>query len=86
MRKTTENPVIRITPRSKAVLRTLSKQARKPMQAILDEAVEHYQRDKFLDQVNAAYSSLRRDPKAWKEELAERALWEGTLADGLEGK
>ena len=56
------------------------------MQAILDEAVEHYQRERFLDQVNAAYSALRKDPKAWKEELAERALWEGTLADGLDAK
>ncbi len=53
------------------------------MQAVLDEAVEHYQRDKFLDEVNAAYATLRNDPKAWKEEQAERALWDKTLADGL---
>jgi predicted DNA-binding protein len=84
MRNTTTNPIIRITPHSKAVLRTLAKQAGKPMQAVLDEAVEHYQREKFLDQVNAAYSSLKNDPKAWKEELAERALWDRTLADGKE--
>jgi hypothetical protein len=30
MKKTTENPVIRVTPRSKALLRTPSKQAGKP--------------------------------------------------------
>jgi hypothetical protein len=53
------------------------------MQAVLDEAIEHYQRDKFLDEVNAAYAALRNDPKAWKAELAERALWDKTLADGL---
>jgi hypothetical protein len=42
------------------------------------------QRDKFLDQVNAAYAALRRDdPKAWTAEQAERALWVKTLADGL---
>jgi predicted DNA-binding protein len=83
MKTTTENPNIRITPRSKAVLRSLAKQEGKPMQAVLDEAIEHYQRGKFLDEVNAAYARLRSDPKAWKEEEAERALWDKTLADGL---
>jgi hypothetical protein len=82
--KTAENPVIRISPRSKAVLRTLAKKEGKPMQAVLDEAVEYYQRDKFLDEVNAAFTNLRSDPKAWKEEHAERALWDKTLKDGIE--
>ena len=83
MKTTAENPNIRITPRSKAVLRTLAKQEGKTMQAVLDEAIEHYQRDRFLDEVNAAYASLRNDPKAWKAEQAERSLWDKALADGL---
>ncbi len=83
MKATAENPNIRISPRSKAVLRTLAKQEGKPMQAVLDEAIEHYQRDKFLDDVNAAFTNLRSNPKAWKEEQAERALWDKTLNDGL---
>ena len=86
MKSTGENPNIRITPRSKAVLRALAKQQGKPMQAVLDEAIDHYQRDKFLDEVNAAYSTLRSDPKRWKAELAERALWDKTLVDGLNDK
>jgi predicted DNA-binding protein len=83
MKTTAENPNIRITPRSKAVLRALAKQEGKPMQAVLDEAIEHYRRDKFLDEVNAAYALLRNDPRAWKEEQAERVLWDKALADGL---
>src|SRR5207247_2323868 len=63
---------------------TASKRVGKPMQTILDEAIDQYQRDKFLDEVNAAYARLRADPKAWKEELAERQDWNGTLIDGLE--
>jgi hypothetical protein len=86
MKTTAENPNIRITPRSKAVLRALAKQEGKPMQAVLDEAIDHYQRDKFLDEVNAAYATLRNVPKAWKEEQAERTLWDKTLADGLNDK
>jgi len=82
--KILENPNIRISPRSKAVLRTLAKQEGKPMQAVLDEAIEHYQRDKFLDDVNAAFAKLRNDPKAWNEEQAERALWDKTINDGIE--
>lgn len=54
------------------------------MQAVLDAAIEHYQRDKFLDDVNAAFANLRSDPKAWKEEQSERALWDKTLNDGIE--
>ena len=86
MKTTAENPNIRITPRSKAVLRTLAKQQGKPMQAVLDEAIDHYRRDKFLDEVNTAYATLRSDPKRWNAELAERALWDKTLADGLNDK
>jgi predicted DNA-binding protein len=82
MKTAAENPNIRITPRSKAVLRDLAKREGKPMQTILDRAIEHYQRDKFLDDVNAAYAALRKDPKAWREEQTERALWDKTLADG----
>ena len=83
MQHAAESPNIRITPRSKAALRALAKKEGKPMQAVLDEAIERYQRDKFLDEVNAAYAALRADPKAWKDEQAERGLWDQTLADGL---
>jgi hypothetical protein len=62
------------------------KQEGKPMQAVLDEAIEHYQRNKFLDEVNAAYARLRNDPKAWKEEQGERTVWDKTLNDGLEDR
>ncbi|MGH7971402.1 MAG: toxin-antitoxin system protein [Limisphaerales bacterium] len=54
------------------------------MQAVLDEAIGHYQRERFLDEVNAAYARLRTDPKAWKEELAERQIWDRALGDGIE--
>jgi len=86
MRTTTESPNIRISPKSKAALRELAKRAGKPMQTILDEAIDQYSRDKFLDEVNTAYARLQADPKAWKEELVERKEWDGTLMDGLENE
>ena len=78
------NPNIRISPRSKAALSEIARREGKPMQAILDEAIEHYQREKFLDEVNAAYARLRTNPRAWKEELTERQTWDSALRDGIE--
>lgn len=86
MKATTENPNIRISAQSKAILRLLAKKEGKPMQAVLGEAVERYQQEKFLDEVNAAYAALRKNPRAWKEEESERDLWDKTLADGIEGE
>ena len=62
----------------------IAKREGKPMQTVLDEAIGHYQREKFLDEVNAAYARLHTDPKAWKEELAERQIWDRALRDGIE--
>lgn len=84
MRATTENPNIRISPHAKATLRDLAKREGKPMQTVLDEAIEYYQREKFMDEVNAAYAKLKDDPQAWGEEQEERQAWEATLNDGLE--
>lgn len=51
---------------------------------VLDRALETYQRELFWKQTNEAYAALKADPEAWAEENAERALWEQTLADGVE--
>jgi len=53
------------------------------MLGVLEKAIEQYRRERFLRGANADFEALRRDPKAWKEEHRERALWEQTLADGL---
>lgn len=54
------------------------------MQAVLDMALERYRRERFLRAANADFEALRRDKKAWKEELRERQVWERTSADGLD--
>ena len=48
MSTATDSPHIRISPQSKATLRELAKREGKPMQTVLDEAVEQYRRDKFF--------------------------------------
>ena len=76
-------PNVRISPRAKASLRELSRSEGRPMEAVLEEAIEHYRRDAVLDQASEAYARLRNNSKVWREELAERAEWDVTLMDGL---
>jgi hypothetical protein len=49
------------------------------------DALEAQRRKDFLEAVAAGVEALRNDPEAWAEEQAERAEWETTSADGLEG-
>ncbi len=75
---------VRISRQSHKTLRELAKRTRRPMLAVLDEALSEYERKYFWEQTNAAYAALRKNPKEWKEELAERSAWDMTLSDGLE--
>lgn len=70
---------------SKGTYRTLcglSDQLGMPIQGVLDQAIEEYRRKRLLEQANAGFAALCVDSQAWQEELAERAQWESTLADG----
>jgi hypothetical protein len=53
------------------------------MQSILDDAIERHRREKFPRAANADFGALKRDGKAWKQELRDRELWERTVADGI---
>jgi predicted transcriptional regulator len=75
---------VRIQRESHAKLRQLAREAGVSMPEILEQAIDDLYRKKFLEECNRAYARLRADPKAWAEELAERKLWDATLADGLE--
>ncbi len=76
--------VLRISESAHRNLREISRVQHRPMQAVLDSAVEAYRRKVFLEGLNADFAALRADPDAWREEEQERALWETTLSDGLE--
>ena len=73
----------RISAVAHGILRQLSQAEGKPMAALLDEAVEALRRQRFLEGVNAAYASLRADPRAWQAIEEERRAWDATLPDGL---
>lgn len=77
---------VRIRKETQDILRELASNEGKPMQAILDLAIEEYRRQRFLQEANAAYAALRNNPKTWKAELVERKEWDATMADGQEDR
>lgn len=80
------NPTVRISPRSHQALRELARRSGKPMQTILDHAIEEERRRLFIAEANASYAAVHQDPKAWAALQAERAEWDATLLDGLEAE
>jgi hypothetical protein len=52
------------------------------MEAKLEKAMERYRRQRFLEAANASYAALKVNRKKWKQEIAERELWDRTNADG----
>ena len=79
-----ESATVRISGRSRKILRDLSDKTGEPMQTILDKAIEHYRRQRFLEEVNAAYAAVRQDEKAWSAIEKERGEWDATLMDSLQ--
>lgn len=86
MKSARRTPNVRISSRAHQLLRQLAKEAGESMQSTLDKAIETYRREEFLRAANRDYADLQRNPKEWKKELHDRALWEQTLADGLDKK
>jgi hypothetical protein len=56
------------------------------MAAVLEKAIERRRRQKFLEEVNASYAALKANRTKWKEEIAERELWDRTNAVGAAKK
>lgn len=81
----TATTAIRVSRRIREIIRELSQDSGLPMQTIVEEAIKTYQGQWLLEATNAVYAALQSDPQAWQELLEERAEWDVTLLDGLEG-
>lgn len=78
-----KSTTVRINPKAYIMLQRLAKQSGEPMQSILAKAIELYRREAFLQKANQAFAELRKNPKAWQEELKERQDWDITLSDDI---
>jgi hypothetical protein len=81
---TKQTPTVRISEKAHRTLRQLSQSSGEAMQTVLDKALERYRRERFWEEMDAAYAAIQNDPKAVAAEAEERALWDNTLMDGLD--
>ena len=75
---------IKLSKNAKNTLEELAKTSGKPINYLVEQAIETYRRHLFLVEANLAFSNLRKEANAWQEELQERELWDLTLLDGVD--
>jgi predicted transcriptional regulator len=74
---------VRISEQAHEHLRELAASSGRPLQAVLESAIEALRREAFFAELDAAYAAVWADDQAGREEREERAAWETTLSDGL---
>lgn len=79
-----QSPTVRISAADKLVLDELARETNESHPRLLHRAIELLRREKFFQEMNAAYAELRRDPEAWLEEAADRQLFDGSTSEGLQ--
>ena len=77
-------PSTRISVSDHRILQTLASETGKPHQEIIHEALDTYQRERLLDEINLGYARLRGGDASWAGAMGERKLLESAAADGLE--
>lgn len=80
-----DTSTVRVTRETRDSLRRLAESEGRTIQDLVTELARRAEDERMLAEHNAIYARLRHDPEAWAEDQAERAVWEATLADGLEG-
>lgn len=80
-----ESHTVRISKGTHATLRRLAEEAGMSMTAILEASLKEYQKQRFWEEFHAGYAALRADTEKWADYQKEIAVWDVTLADGLEG-
>src|SRR2546422_4811069 len=79
---TNARPLIRLSGRSYATLKALSKETGKTMSDLAGEAIDRHVRERFLEAANREYA--RWTPAERRAHQEELAAWDATLMDGLE--
>ena len=75
--------MVRVSDTAKKKLKAIAARKNLSLQKALDELISAEEQKLFWEQVNEEYRRLQEDKEAWAEELAERALWDCCLLDGL---
>jgi len=76
--------MVRVDKATRDRIKKIAQQEGRNMIEIIRVAIDKYVQDKVLDEFNASYARIRRNPEKWSKIGEERELWETTLMDGLE--
>ena len=76
---------IRISKKTRPALRRMAEKTGSSMTAILEAAVDDYEKKKYWEEYDAGYAALKADPEKWGDFQRELAAWVATSAVGLEG-
>jgi predicted DNA-binding protein len=82
--RTTGTVTIRVPRETHERLLDLAARRGSKIGEVVDEATRRLANDDFWAEVDAEYERLWTDPQTAAELEAEQAVWNGTLADGLE--
>lgn len=74
MATTKARPLIRISPRSYATLKSLSNEMKKPMSDLAAEAIQSYLDDRFWDEVDRELEAMT--PEQWRQYRKEFKEWD----------
>jgi len=74
--------MIRVDERVRDTAARLAREQNKTIAEVVSVAIERARREHFWERVYAAEAAMTPEERA--EDAAERALWDITLADGLE--
>jgi len=74
---------IRVTERTRDRLAALANVTGRPVNAVVEDALDALERRNFFLALNERYGDLRRDAEAWADIEAGRALESTALSDGM---
>lgn len=74
--------MIRVDERVRDTAAQLARDQNTTIAEVVSAAIERARRDHFWDRVHAGYAAL--SPEELAEDAAERAMMDGSLADGLD--
>jgi hypothetical protein len=75
---------VRVSEEGHRLLRELAESSGDPMTAVLDRAIEQYWRAQLFEEAGRQWTAIQADPTARADIEAEYAVWDVTVADGLE--
>lgn len=74
-------PTMRVDDETLALFREFAEKNGLTLCETASRAAKTLQRERFLDEADAAYKRLREDPEEWEAELDERRFWDAVVGD-----